>query len=65
MGQNIFVSVLHPCNKGNIVKSMTIWKLCERSSKWDVAGCPNFIRLEVRLGWRRGGKECQNGLRWE
>ena len=65
MGQNMFVIVLHLCNKENIAKSMTIWKLCERSSKWDIAGCPNLIRLEVRLDWRKGGKDGQNWLQWE
>ena len=32
---------------------MTILKLCERSFKWDVAGCPSSIRLEMALGWRQ------------
>ena len=49
----MFDSVLHPSNKKNIAKSMTILKLCERSFKWDVAGCPSSIRLEMALGWRQ------------
>ena len=32
---------------------MTILKLCERSFKWDLAGCPSSIRLEMALGWRQ------------
>ena len=50
---SFFVSVSHPCNEKNIAKSMTILKLCERSFKWDLAGCPNSIRLEMALGWRQ------------
>ena len=49
-------------NEKNIAKSMTVWKLCERSAKCDLAGCPNFNRLEMTLGWRRGGQECQSWL---
>ena len=49
----MFCSVSHPSNKKNIAKSMTILKLCERSFKWDVAGCPSSIRLEMALGWRQ------------
>ena len=61
-GQNMFVSVLYPYNEKNIAKPVTVWKLCERSSKWDLAGCLNFNRLEMTLGWRRGGQECQSWL---
>ena len=61
-GQNMFVSVLYPYNEKNIAKPVTVWKLCERSSKCDLAGCPNFNRLEMTLGWRRGGQECQSWL---
>ena len=50
---HLFVSVSHPCNEKNIAKSMTILKLCERSFKWDLSGCPNFNRLEMALGWRQ------------
>ena len=32
---------------------MTILKLCKRSFKWDLAGCPSSIRLEMALGWRQ------------
>ena len=32
---------------------MTILKLCERSFKWDLAGCPSSIHLEMALGWRQ------------
>ena len=49
----LFVSVSHPSNEKNIAKSMTILKLCERSFKWDLSGCPNFNRLEMALGWRQ------------
>ena len=31
-------------NVKNIAKSTTVWKLCERSSKWDHAGCSVLIR---------------------
>ena len=30
---NMFVRVLHPSNKKNIAKSVTVLKLCERSFK--------------------------------
>ena len=50
---NMFVRVLHPSNKKNIAKSVTVLKLCERSFKWDHAGCPSFIRLEMALEWRQ------------
>ena len=50
---HLYVSVLHPCNEKNIAKSMTILKLCERSFKWDLSGCPNSNRLEMALGWRQ------------
>jgi len=49
----LFVSVSHPSNEKNIAKSMTILKLCERPFKWDLAGCPSSIRLEMALGWRQ------------
>ena len=55
---HLFVSVSHPCNEKNIAKSMTILKLCERSFKWDLAGYPSSIRLEMALGWRLGSQEC-------
>ena len=29
-------------------KTMTILEICERSFKWDLAGCSSFIRLEWR-----------------
>ena len=32
---------------------MTILKLCERSFKWDLAGYPSSIRLEMALEWRQ------------
>ena len=32
---------------------MTILKLCERSFKGDLAGCPSSIRLEMALGRRQ------------
>ena len=50
---HLFVSVSHPCNEKNIAKSMTILKLCERSFKWDLSGCPNSNRLEMALRWRQ------------
>ena len=50
---HLFVSVSHPCNEKNIAKSMTILKLCDRSFKWDLSGCPNSNRLEMALGWRQ------------
>ena len=34
-------------------KSMTVWKLCEKSSKCDVAGHCSFIRLEMAKVWRK------------
>ena len=37
----------------NHKKSMTIWKLCEKSSKWDVAGHCSFICLEMAKVWRK------------
>ena len=43
--------------KKNIGKSMTILKLCERSFKWDLAGYPSSIRLEMALEWRLGSQE--------
>ena len=49
----LFVSVLHPSNKKNIAKSVTILKLCERSFKWDLAGCPRFVGLEMAIEWRQ------------
>ena len=51
---DLFVSVSHPNNEKNIAweKFMTILNLCERSLKWDLAGCPSSIRLEMALGWR-------------
>ena len=49
----LFVSVSHPINEKNIAKFKTILKLCERSSKWDLSGCPSSIRLEMTLGWRQ------------
>ena len=55
----LFVSVSHPCNEKNIAKSMTILKLCERSFKWDLAGCPNSVRLEMALGWRQVAKNLE------
>ena len=48
---SLFGSVSHRSNGENTAKSMTILKLCERSFKWDVAGCPSFIRLEMAWGW--------------
>ena len=45
----MFVSALQPRIKENIAKSMTIWKLCERSSKKNLAGFPNFIRLWMNI----------------
>ena len=52
----LFVSVSHPSNEKNIAKSMTILKLCKRSFKWDLAGCPSSICLEMayrvfNYGW--------------
>ena len=35
----------------NYKKSVTVWKLCERSFKWDVAGYSSFIRLEMAQEW--------------
>ena len=32
---------------------MNILKLCERSFKWDHAGCPTSIRLEIAEEWRQ------------
>ena len=32
---------------------MTILKICERSFKWDLAGCSSSIRLEMALEWRQ------------
>ena len=46
---NMFGSVLHPSKKKNIAKSVAILKLGDRSFKWDLAGCPSFIRLEMAL----------------
>ena len=34
-------------------KSMTVWKLCEKSSKCDVAGHCSFIHLEMAKVWRK------------
>ena len=50
---NMFVKVLQPSNEKNIAKSVTILKLCERSFKWDLAGCPTSIRLEMAEEWRQ------------
>ena len=44
---HLFVSVSYPCNKKNIAKSMTILKLCERSFKRELSGCPDSNRLEM------------------
>ena len=49
----MFVSVSHPRNEKNTEKSMTILKLCEKSFKWDLAGCPISIRLEMAEEWRQ------------
>ena len=49
----MFVGILHPSNKKNIAKLVTVLKLCERSFKWDLAGRPGFIRLEMPLEWRQ------------
>ena len=49
----LFVSVSHPSNEKNIAKSMTILNICERSFKWDLAGCSSSIRLEMALEWRQ------------
>ena len=46
-------SVSHPSNENNVAKTVTILKLCERSFKWDHAGCPTSFRLEMALGWRQ------------
>ena len=35
----------------NYKKSVTVWKLCERSFKWDVAGYSSFICLEMAQEW--------------
>jgi len=35
----------------NLKKSMTVWKLCERSFKWDISGHSSFIRLEMAQEW--------------
>ena len=32
---------------------MTIFKLCERSFQWDLAGCHISIRLEMAEEWRQ------------
>ena len=32
---------------------MTILKICERSFKWDFAGCSSSISLEMALEWRQ------------
>ena len=32
---------------------MTILKLCERSFKWDLAGCPTSTCLEMAEEWRQ------------
>ena len=32
---------------------MTILKLCKRPFKWDLAGCPSSIGLEMALGWKQ------------
>ena len=34
-------------------KSMTVWKICERSFKCDVAGSSSFIRLEMAQEWMK------------
>ena len=34
-------------------KFMTIWKLCKRSSKWDVACHCSFVRLEMAKVWKK------------
>ena len=37
----------------NHKKSMTVLKLCKKSSKCDVAGDCSFIRLEMAMVWRK------------
>ena len=37
-------------NEKNIAKSMTVFKLFKKSSKWDHAGCHSFIGLEMTKG---------------
>ena len=32
---------------------MTILKICEKSFKWDFAGCSSSISLEMALEWRQ------------
>ena len=49
----LFLSISHPSNAKNIAISMTILKICERSFKWELAGCPSSICLEMALGWRQ------------
>ena len=56
---HLYVSVLHPCNEKNIAKSMTILKICERSFKWDLAGCSSSIHLEMALEWRQVVKKSE------
>ena len=46
------LSVFSPLRKTE-KKSVTVLKLCERSFKWDLSGCPNSNRLEMALGWRQ------------
>ena len=43
-GTKCFVKDSDSSNEKNIAKSMTVWKLCKRSSKWVHAGCSVFIR---------------------
>ena len=47
----LFGSVSHPSNGKNTAKSMTILKLWERPFKWDLAGCPTSICLEMADEW--------------
>ena len=44
---NMFFYVSLSSNVKVIVKSITVWKLFETSSKWDHDGCHSFIRLEM------------------
>ena len=46
------LSVFHIKAMRKKEKSVTILKLCKRSFKWDLAGCPSPVHLEMSLRWR-------------
>ena len=50
-GQKKFCLFVCSSNEKFIATSITIWKLCGRSSKWHLVGCSSFNFLEMALEW--------------